>query len=289
MASGDGLVGTLTAAGRELGGGAARLAEVIAEAYPAALPVSVVRLLGQAEAGPLDLERLLAAAGIGGYDEVRQAAAYARNQELTSPDARFAARLQRRSSGAALLAGLVERERENLDRSLATLQANGALELAAQRIVAARRRYVVGTSKSLAYATLLAADLSAGMAGVTLVDGSAVRPLDVLSDVRTTDVLIAFSFRRYTRQTIALAREFKAGGGVVIGITDVADGSVARLSDVPVVVETDSASYADSPTAVAAVAHVLATLAVASAKGARRRLARRDELARELDIYEGGS
>jgi hypothetical protein len=52
-------------------------------------------------------------------------------------------------------------------------------------------------------------------------------------------------------------------------------------------VVTDSASYADSPTA-AAVARILATLATASAKGARRRMEKREHLTRILQLREEG-
>lgn len=209
----------------------------------------------------------------------------AENRQLTSPDERFGARLQRRSTATALLRQVVAQETANLAATLERLQAEGSLEQAARRIVAAKRRFVTGSSKSWSYASLLATDLSAGMANVTLIDGTVVRAVDVLSDVRPGDVLVAFSLRRYARSTIAVAEEFAAAGGTVVGITDDAKSAVARISEVPVVVGTDSASYADSPTAVAAVVHILATLAAASAKGARRRLARRDVLTARLGVY----
>lgn len=208
------------------------------------------------------------------------------NRRLVSPDDRYAARLQRLPSATQLLQRVIQQETCNLAATLERLRADGSLECAARRTVAARRRFVVGGSKSLAYASLLAADLSASLANVTLVDGAVVRPVDVLCDVRSDDVLIAFSFRRYARSTSVVAREFAAAGGTVIGITDAPDSGVARVAEVPVIVSTDSASYADSPTAVAAVVHILATLTAASAKGARRRLARRDVLTRQLDVYE---
>jgi DNA-binding MurR/RpiR family transcriptional regulator len=75
----------------------------------------------------------------------------------------------------------------------------------------------------------------------------------------------------------------------VVGITDDAASPLARVSDVPLAVVTDSASYADSPTAAAAVAHILATLATASAKGARRRMEKRDHLTRILQLLEEDS
>lgn len=205
----------------------------------------------------------------------------------SSPDQRYGARLRRRSSSTILLDRLIDHETANLAETARRIRTDGTLEQAAARIVAARRRFVIGGSKSSAYAALLAIDLSASLANVTLVDGIAARPVDVLCDVRSDDVLVAFSFRRYTRQTIAVAREFAAAGGTVVGITDDPDSSLARLAEVAVVVGTRSASYVDSPTAVAAATHILATLTAASAKGARRRLARREEVTRDLELYEG--
>jgi DNA-binding MurR/RpiR family transcriptional regulator len=212
----------------------------------------------------------------------------AENRQLSSPDERYGARLQRRSTAATLLQQVVTQETANLSVTLERLRADGSLEQAARRIVAAKRRFVTGGSKSWAYASLLATDLSASMANVILIDGTVVRAVDVLSDVRPGDVLVAFSLRRYARSTIAVAEEFAAAGGAVVGVTDDADSAVARVADVAVVVSTDSASYADSPTAVAAVVHILATLAAASAKGARRRLARRDVLTARLGVYADG-
>jgi DNA-binding MurR/RpiR family transcriptional regulator len=210
------------------------------------------------------------------------------NRQLSSPDERYGARLQRRSTATALLKQVVAQETANLSTTLERLQADGSLEQAARRIVAAKRRFVTGGSKSWSYASLLATDLSASMANVVLIDGTVVRAVDVLSDVRPGDVLVAFSLRRYARSTIAVAEEFAAAGGAVVGVTDDGDSAVARVADVAVVVSTDSASYADSPTAVAAVVHILATLAAASAKGARRRLARRDALTARLGVYAEG-
>lgn len=210
------------------------------------------------------------------------------DRRLSSPDQRYGARLQRRSTATALLQHVVAQETANLTATLERLQADGSLEQAARRIVAAKRRFVTGGSKSWSYASLLATDLSASMAHVVLIDGTVVRAVDVLSDVRPGDVLVAFSLRRYARSTIAIAEEFAAAGGSVVAVTDDADSAVARVAEVAVVVGTASASYADSPTAVAAVVHILATLAAASAKGARRRLARRDLLTARLGVYAEG-
>ncbi|HEY1178098.1 MAG TPA: SIS domain-containing protein [Phytomonospora sp.] len=263
------------------GGPAARLAELIAGSYPHLEHLPPARLLRQAKATPRDLDRLLASVGVADYGRLRELADREEDRSLSSPDDRFGARM-RRSSADALMRQVIEHEQANLRHTLDAVVASGSVELAAGKIVAARRRFVIGAGKSGAYASLVASDLSASMAGVALVDA----PLDLLSDVRASDVLIAFSFRRYVRTTLVVAEEFQAAGGTLIGVTDSRDSRLAALSDIPVIVSTGSASYADSPTAVAAVCHLLVTLAAASAKGARRRLARRDVLAARLDAYE---
>jgi DNA-binding MurR/RpiR family transcriptional regulator len=208
------------------------------------------------------------------------------DKKLRTPNERYGARLNERSSSLALQEKVLARERQNLDEALTRVTLEGSAVRMAATIVAARRRFVAGSGKSLAYATLLAVDLSAGLSLVTLIDNAVVRAVDILSEVRTTDVLVAFSMRRYRRDTTHLCREFQAAGGAVLVITDDSDAPAVRFADDALVVSTESASYADSPTAVAAICQLLTTLATASAKGARRRLADRDRLARALDLYE---
>ena len=207
------------------------------------------------------------------------------NESLTSPEDRYAARLQRKSSSAVLRARVVESEKRNLAEAFDHLGEDDALVRAPARIVAARRRYVLGAGKSLGYATLFAWDLSAGLAQVLLIDEAAVRSIDVLTEVRPTDVLVVFSFRRYRRQSLLIAEQFAAAGGTVIAVTDSATAPIAAIATETVVVPTSSASYADSPTAVAAVIHLLSTVTIASAKGARRRFAEREQLGHILNDY----
>jgi DNA-binding MurR/RpiR family transcriptional regulator len=207
-----------------------------------------------------------------------------RNRELTSPHERYDARLQRRSS-TLLQRRVVEQERASIDEALDQIRTDESIAQAAARIVAARRRFIVGSAKSFSYASLLAFDLGAGLSQVTLIDGTVVRGVDVLSDVRANDLMVAFSFRRYRRDTVELARRFVQAGGELVAVTDFEDAPLAGIADQSIYVATGSASYVDSPTVVASVLHVLATLTTASAKGARRRLLERDRLNTELGLY----
>ena len=118
-----------------------------------------------------------------------------------------------------------------------------------------------------------------------VIDGRALSPLTVLTDVRSSDVLIAFSMRRYREETVRFGRLFHEAGGQLVVITDSDQAPLAEVATAVIRVHTGSASYADSPTAVAAVCHLLSALTTASAKGARRRLAGRDRYAAELGLH----
>lgn len=208
------------------------------------------------------------------------------DSRLSSPGERFGERLRTNASSEQVQARVMTAETRSLALTFEDLAISGAVPQAAAVILGARRRYITGEGKSAMYAGLLSADLSATLSNVFLIDGHALTPLTVLTDVRDKDLLIAFSLRRYRRETTKLGELFHAAGGKLVLVTDSDDAPLAPLADAAIRVRTDSASYADSPTSMAAVCHLLSTLTTASAKGARRRLTIRDELATALDLYQ---
>lgn len=117
--------------------------------------------------------------------------------------------VSRAPRSATILKGrLLAAQRREVEAGLAWIADDPMVEAAAARITGARRRFVLGAATSFTYASLLAAKLSNSLAQVTLVDGTIVRPLDVLSDVRESDVLIVVSLRRYRNYTIDNAVPF---------------------------------------------------------------------------------
>lgn len=204
---------------------------------------------------------------------------------LSTPSQRYGARLGRPSTAEALQQRVVGRELATLEQGLADLEADGSVLRAAQQVVAARRRMVAGAGKSYALAHLLSTDLAVGLSQVQLLDAASGGGLDVLSDVRGSDVLVVVSLRRYRPETASLARIFAECGGTVVALTDAADAPVAAVADTVITVPTTSASHLDSATAVVSAAHLLTTLSTASAKGARRRLAQRETLSHQLALY----
>jgi DNA-binding MurR/RpiR family transcriptional regulator len=207
------------------------------------------------------------------------------DRSLVSPGDRLQARFRKNTSAEIIQRRVIESETRSLVQTLEDLEASGEVPRAAALILGARRRFIQGVGKSAAYAQLLTTDLSATLSNVFLIDGRSLNELAVLSDVRPTDVLVVFSMRRYRTESHKLAKLFQESGGEVIVVTDSAEAPLAQFATCLIRVQTGSASYADSPTAAAAVCHLLSTLTTASAKGARRRLQVRDQISRDLDIY----
>jgi len=207
------------------------------------------------------------------------------DRSLVSPGERYGDRFRMNISAEALQTRVIEAETRALALTFEELSRSGDVPRAAALILGARRRYVTGRGKAAAYAELLGADLGATLSNVFLVDGRALTPLTVLTDVRATDVLVAFTMRRYREETVRFGELFHEAGGQLLLITDSADAPLTDIATTVIHVHTHSASYADSPTAVAAACHLLSTLTTASAKGARRRLTVRDELASALHLY----
>lgn len=98
------------------------------------------------------------------------------DRALDSPGARFGERFHTSQSAEALQANVIETETRSLARTFDELTRTGAVSHAATLILGARRRYITGRGKTVAYADLLAADLSATLSNVFLVDDRALSP-----------------------------------------------------------------------------------------------------------------
>ncbi len=192
---------------------------------------------------------------------------------------------------------LLEAHRAETAAGLEWASADPAIEEAAAMITGARRRFVVGAATSFTYASLLAAKLSSALAKVTLIDGTIVRPLDILADVHDSDVLIAVSLQPYRRYTVDVAVPFVRAGGSLVAITDGPDAPLTDWASTSVVLGgRERADGADpqslhpespgvSPSVIAMVIDLITALSSASAKGAGRRRADRERLATEMGLY----
>ncbi|GAA4981895.1 hypothetical protein GCM10025734_02560 [Kitasatospora paranensis] len=276
----------LADAGDELGGAEQLLAHAMLADWPRSALEPAAALLAGTGAGRGDLHRLMSRAGFRDLGELQARVAERLDGQLIDPRARFRARL-RPAQIPGLTARMAEQEAANVTATLHGACDDGTLHSAALALLAARQRFVLGTGRSRGLAQLLAADLESVLGRVVLLDGSADRAVEALTDAGPKDVAVAYSVRRYDGWTLRAAGALRERGVLLVAVADVHGSPVARIADQVLTAATSGASFADSPTALVALGHALVTAAAARSKGALRRLERREEANVMLERFLG--
>jgi DNA-binding MurR/RpiR family transcriptional regulator len=193
-----------------------RLARVLLASYPIAGLESVARFAERAGVSPPTVTRFIAKLGFRGYPEFQESLRHEVQARLSSPLERY--RDEPKEESAVKTA---------LDVSARNLQAT--LELLSERDVkeaielladVRRRVMVLGGRVSGPLARYLSGQLHLLRPGIGLVDSERSAPAQQLIDMRKTDVLVVFDYRRYQTDTIDSARVAAARGCDVILFTD---------------------------------------------------------------------
>lgn len=279
---------TLEMASHHCGEVGVRLHRVLAADFPQSLQRRPAQILAEADATTEDLQTYLHSAGFSDLEELRHRVGKEVGRRLPEPDLLFTDRKQDRGQRSSLRQVLT-REQDNLAQTFDALQTSGALELAANAILTSRHRWVIGDMKSAGYASLFATDLTAELRDVRLIQPTAADVVSAIADIQSKDTLTVFCFPNYSALTLRVAREYQARGAVVVAITDSYASPLSEYADHVLPVSTSSAAPTHSPTTVAAVGHILATLVAAGAKGATRRVQHRREIVSDLELYSAST
>jgi DNA-binding MurR/RpiR family transcriptional regulator len=130
---------------------------------------------------------------------------------------------------------------------------------AVDRLSSARSIYILGLRASHALALYLSFNLRFFLKSVNLLKpGIGDIPEQVL-DCRNGDVLIAISFRRYTREVLDIAKKIKKRGIYLIVITNTRLSPLGQLADMGLIVKTEIPTYIESFTAPMSLLNALIT------------------------------
>jgi DNA-binding MurR/RpiR family transcriptional regulator len=177
-----------------------------------------------------------------------------------------------------LIEHLAERETLNLRAALERIDGN-ALHNLVEAICAAQTCYVVGLRSSRAPATLLGHYLTK-IAPKVIVIESSDSMFEQLSWANKDDVLIAYSFPRYSKQTIDAIRIAKSCGARTGAITDSQSAPAAQLSDYSLIAPAISDFYGNSFVAAVAITNLLLASCVhARPETVRQNLSRVEKVA----------
>ena len=193
-----------------------RLARALLAYYPVAGLESVARFAERAGVSAPTVTRFIAKLGFRGYPEFQETLRDEVQARLSSPLARYRDEPKRDSAVKTALDVSAHSLTATLDL-LSDRDVKEAIDLLAD---VRRRVMVLGGRVTAPLARYLAGQLHLLRPGVGLVDAERSAPAQQLIDMRKTDVLVVFDYRRYQSDTIEAARVAASRGCDVILFTD---------------------------------------------------------------------
>ncbi|MGD8881673.1 MAG: MurR/RpiR family transcriptional regulator [Desulfobacterales bacterium] len=161
---------------------------------------------------------------------------------------------------------------------------NELFEKAVEKLSSAKSIYLLGLRSSYALAFYLAFNLRFFLKSVTLIKpGIGDIPEQVLSAGKD-DVLLAVSFRRFTRDVVNIVEKIKRKKAYIIAITNSHLSPIAQLADMSLAVETEIPTYIESFTAPMSLLNAFITAVALKKK--KQALPALTKLETEFDEFE---
>ena len=159
---------------------------------------------------------------------------------------------------------------------------------AVNAILKAKRVYILGVRSVAPLANFLGYYLNYMFNNVHVLSGlSAGEMFEKIVGVNSDDVIIAFSFPRYSASTTKGARYCRSAGATVIGITDSKDSPLGQCSDHVLLAKSDMVSLVDSLVAPLSLVNALiVAIAARREKELSQTFANLERIWDEYDVYE---
>jgi DNA-binding MurR/RpiR family transcriptional regulator len=159
---------------------------------------------------------------------------------------------------------------------------------AVEKIVSAKNIYILGVRSAAALADFLSFNFRMMFDNVRVIEGkSGTEIFEQLLDINSEDVLIAMSFPRYSKRTVAPVEFAHHAGADVVAITDSADSPLAAGSSQLLTARSDMASFVDSLVAPLSVINaMIAAVSMRRHDEVTKRLRRLERIWDEYDVYD---
>lgn len=163
-----------------------------------------------------------------------------------------------------------------------------SFQAAVEAILKAKRVYILGVRSVAPLANFLGYYLDYMFNNVQVVSGFGTGEMfEKIVGVNSEDVVIAFSFPRYSSSTTKGAQYCRSTGATVIGVTDSALSPLGQCSDHVLVAKSDMVSLVDSLVAPLSVVNALiVAIAAKREKELSQTLASLERIWDEYDVYE---
>ena len=265
--------------------GQRRIAQYITESYDKAAFMTANRLGKTVGVSESTVVRFAVDLGFDGYPSMQKAMQEMVLNRLTSVQRIEVA--SDRYGDQDVVSTVLHADIEKLRQTEDTLSRE-AFQAAVNAILKAKRVYILGVRSVAPLANFLGYYLNYMFHNVHVVSGvSAGEMFEKIVGVNSEDVVIAFSFPRYSASTTKGARYCHSAGATVIGFTDSKQSPLGQCCDHVLVAKSDMLSLVDSLVAPLSVVNALiVAVAAKREKELSRTLANLEKIWDEYDVYE---
>ena len=231
------------------------IARYITESYDKAAFMTANRLRRPVGVSESTVVRFAVDLGFDGYPSMQKALQEMVRNRLTSVQRIEVA--NDRLGGHDVVSMVIQSDMEKLRQTEEKLSRE-AFHAAVQAILGAKRVYIVGARSTAMLAGFLGYYLNYMLNNVHVVTASGTGEMfERIVGIRPEDVLIAFSFPRYSASTAKAADYCRSTGATVIAITDNPDSPLAQCADHLICAKSDMVSLVDSLVAPLSVVNAL--------------------------------
>ena len=265
--------------------GQRRIAQYITESYDKAAFMTANRLGKTVGVSESTVVRFAVDLGFDGYPSMQKAMQEMVLNRLTSVQRIEVA--SDRYGDQDVVSTVLHADIEKLRQTEDTLNRDD-FQAAVNAILKAKRVYILGVRSVAPLANFLGYYLNYMFHNVHVVSGvSAGEMFEKIVGVNSEDVVIAFSFPRYSASTTKGARYCHSAGATVIGFTDSKQSPLGQCCDHVLVAKSDMLSLVDSLVAPLSVVNALiVAVAAKREKELSRTLANLEKIWDEYDVYE---
>lgn len=269
----------------EFSKGQRRIAQYIMEYYDKAAFMTAHRLGQTVGVSESTVVRFAVDLGFSGYPSMQKAMQEMIRNRLTTVQRIEVASDQLKDQD--IVSTVLHADMERLRKTEESLSRK-EFDFAVNAILTGKRILILGVRSVAPIANFLGYYLGFMFNNVFVVSGiSTGEMFEKLSSVTSEDVVIAFSFPRYSASTTKGAKYCASAGATVIGITDSQQSPLAQSCPHTLLVKSDMLSLADSLVAPLSVTNALiAALAAKKEQELSQRLEKLERIWDEYNIYE---
>ena len=262
-----------------------RIAHYILEHYEKAAFMTAARIGSTIGVSESTVVRFAAEVGCDGYPQLQKALQEIIRNRLTSVQ-RMEITSDQIDRGN-VISKVLSMDIERIKHTMEELDTQ-SFDLAVQKIIHARRIYIIGVRSAASLASFLQFYFNHIFDSVILINTSSTSEMfEQLFRISDQDVLISISFPRYSQRTLKAAKYAREKGADVIALTDSISSPLYSVANISLLARSDMASFVDSLVAPLSVLNALAVaVGLEKQDEIRQTYAQLERIWDQYDVYE---